>query len=536
LTDDIQRWDDVETRCRDATYSLGVYVDHHVYLLAVPDLDESDQENCPSIVFHDNFNLDENDASSTKEAAVLKSTRSFALKEESLQIKEHVSLGNILEAFDAISVSSDLVSYDFVKQNCATFALHMMVALSIEPGHEHAQFVINNLHDKEGLIEMAKSSPHLADVLSRMDISDETDMVELLTTIAEFYVTDHRKNGGKSDADSKSSRRRLEQVSAMMQEEVQRVRKDFEENEDYYLAKLDDRANLVNHGNTVEFPGGNFHRRVIPTADHSRRLPKKKKREGRRGDKGSIGKGKKQDDAGVTANCELEVPPLGSVYNFAVRINTSGSDTDTEKGHRKGRRLNMKIGCSDGDVVGEPIQKSWFNPFETNFEEPTLFCPCENDPNEPAGIQWVGPGPNNNGDFCFLQAVVCPGDQRVVADIVSDDPNLLQIVIGGVDCLGSLVDIEASSPSGNLYTSDLDGSRGDERFVWNFNGATDGAFFKAGCHDVVCPTTLPDEDFVDVYGDPKLESFSCAFSIGVDCGDDGYYDDDGYDDDDDDLV
>lgn len=110
--------------------------------------------------------------------------------------------------------------------------------------------MISNLHDKEGFFEMAKSSPHLVEVLSRMDggTSNESDMVELLTTIAEFYVTDHRQKGDKSDVDSEHSRRRLEQVNTMVQEEVQRIRKDIEENMDHYLTMLDDHANLVYRG------------------------------------------------------------------------------------------------------------------------------------------------------------------------------------------------------------------------------------------------------------------------------------------------
>jgi hypothetical protein len=89
LTDTVERWDNVQARCREATYSLGVYVDHHVYILAIPDLDTSGQEDCPSIAFHDNFGLDnksESDASSsTKEAAVLKYSHTFTLKEKTLQ-------------------------------------------------------------------------------------------------------------------------------------------------------------------------------------------------------------------------------------------------------------------------------------------------------------------------------------------------------------------------------------------------------------------------------------------------------------------
>ena len=58
-----------------------------------------------------------------------------------------------------------------------------------------------------------------------------------------------------------------------------------------------------------------------------------------------------------------------------------------------------------------------------------------------------------------------------------------------------MVDLDVSTPSGDLLTVDLNTKNGDERFLWSFDGEQVGATMEVGCLDLVCP----DESLCESY-------------------------------------
>lgn len=146
--------DMIPDNCLTEAYNLGVLMNVHIVLTAVPANDESD---CPAVGLHALFGENQDDPH--KNVFELTDGDVAMALEEAHALGEF-PLGQIEDAFIRSKVSLGN-TFDMVTNNCSTFALSVMRLLGVELDDELEDFAIVRLMENSNIIMgEIQSSPH----------------------------------------------------------------------------------------------------------------------------------------------------------------------------------------------------------------------------------------------------------------------------------------------------------------------------------------------------------------------------------------
>jgi len=153
-----QQWEGQRKLCKDETYSMSIYADSHMYLIAAPS-ETAAAMGCLPLAFHDGqFNklVDMLDTTNEENAAML---------ENSYPLHAQVKMSKLAGAFanaDSVSADGTPDDYDVVTNNCGRFILSFGALLGISAHNTDAMnYVINQLVDSHVIAEMARKSKNV---------------------------------------------------------------------------------------------------------------------------------------------------------------------------------------------------------------------------------------------------------------------------------------------------------------------------------------------------------------------------------------
>lgn len=455
-----------------------------MYLIGTPVADASEKCNQDSFAFHEGEDGPEAlFLSETQEDVVNFATDALSLG--------NFTLGQLSEAFHGVEMSPNLgEGFDIITSNCASFVMKMASGLGLDIDGRIMAYNARRLASARGnfVARLVRKSPNLPLLVGDAESEDVPDfaLMDLLVRryVDEYYREEKEReqivgeknleakqrtlNSDNDDLGKKIAHKWFQMQAASVKEKYETANMESGESRlrnRRFLSEGKDK--WVSQGSHFDksYPGPLFQLEQHVPRSHSnhRKL-------------GKAGKGDKSDPAVV--ECELDIPPLDGYYFYFVEFTTTGPG-----------RVDFEITCD-----GEPAA---YDDWELLVGDAVCTCTIDSD---------AGPGITfgSAGTHLMTQDIICPGDSKLEIEITNSQV-VEKIVIKEANCLGSLTDITAVSPSGSLYTTDLGLVNGDERFMWDFeDGEQVGTYLTVGCLDLNCPTNLPRERLSEVYEDEML--------------------------------
>ncbi|KAL3916725.1 MAG: hypothetical protein SGILL_005046 [Bacillariaceae sp.] len=503
--------------CSDVKYEMSLWIQDHLFLVAMP-LEETDSGICPPSFVMEAHGVKDTTAAAS-EAKPLKMQKNLYLvshtndiqflKDENKLFLGTRSYGDIALAFDASDEmdSADANLHDIVQNNCGIFVLNMAKQLDLPRGIREAKFItkeLSNTPKVPSLLATSKTRDLLSDPL-QTDPYDEAHDLNVARLVNHYMFT---KKDEIDDAIEGPTRRLHPVNGAPLDPKLQNwVEINFEKTKREGIESFPAVQQRWNKRNNE---------RRLAEKLATRKLARSQ----------DFSAQKKQDDA---------------LCNTSLRKGTQKEERELKKKKKKKKSKDSsedgsKDGSKDGDDIGG----------EDDFEDSCLACglaeapfgpvslmPCQQLQNgfgqRPEAWDWeglpadktrclctveegAGPGLifDEAGLYEIFQLILCPPDTRLNIEVTSGDI-LDSVIIQDVSCYGSLEDITAcTNPGGSVYSSDLDLQNGDERFFWDMGGQSEvGASMAVSCPDLVCPINLPcefaDRVFFDIIDDEDFD-------------------------------